>query len=495
LLRGEEIGAKGDFSQRRKGAEDCFSQRRKGAEDCFSQRRKGAEDCFSQRRKEDFTPGVRSYLEINNFNRMNIIQIIPGSGGSFYCGNCLRDSKYFNALRAEGHRVTKIPMYLPLFADEHDISDVPVFYGAISLYLKQLYPVFRKAPEWFDKLLNSKPLMKLAASMAGSTRAKGLEDMTISMLLGEQGEQKEELDHMVNWIAEHCKPDVIHLSNALLLGLAKRLKERTGVPVVCSLQDEDVWVDAMHPNFQSKVWKLMHTRAEDVDAFVSVSDFFAEKMIRLMELPKEKVSTIHLGVRVEDYNYIPVEEKGRNIGYISRLCHENGFDIVVDAFIQLKKKPGFEDVKFVATGGSTGDDNELIKEQKRKIKENHLTDSFEILPDFEEEAVHDFFKKVSLVSVPVRIGEAFGIYLLESMASGVPVVQPALGAFAEIIELSGGGVTYMPNSPEKLAETWEHLFLHPEKLKLLSRRGYEGTKAKFDIHVKAKEIIEIYEKL
>src|SRR5690554_126891 len=150
---------------------------------------------------------------------MNIIRIIPGSGGSFYCGNCLRDSKYFHALRSKGHNVIKIPMYLPLFADEHDINEVPIFYGAISTYLKQVMPVMRKAPKWFDNMLNSKSMMKLAASMAGSTRASGLEDMTISMLLGEQGKQKQELEHMVNWIADHCNPDVIHLSNALLLGL------------------------------------------------------------------------------------------------------------------------------------------------------------------------------------------------------------------------------------------------------------------------------------
>jgi len=426
---------------------------------------------------------------------MNIIQIIPGSGGSFYCGNCLRDSKYFSALRAEGHQVTKIPMYLPLFSDEHDISDIPVFYGAISLYLKQQYPLFRKAPGWLDNLLNSRPLMKLAASMAGSTRASGLEDMTMSMLLGEEGAQKEELDHMVNWIAEHCNPDVIHLSNALLLGLARKLKEKVGVPVVCSLQDEDVWVDAMHPSFQKKIWTLMHERAKEVDAFVSVSDFFAEKMIRSMELPVEKVQTIHLGVDAEDYKYIPAKNKGRNVGYISRLCHENGFDIVVDAFIRLKENPGFEDVKLIATGGSTGDDASFIKEQKRKIKDNHLTDSFEILPEFEDEAVHAFFRKVSLVTVPVRIREAFGIYLLESMASGVPVVQPALGAFSEIIGLTGGGTTYMPNSPGKLAETWGDLLSDSEKLDHFSRSGYERTRELFNIHVKAKDIIQLYQQL
>ena len=124
-----------------------------------------------------------------------------------------------------------------------------------------------------------------------------------------------------------------------------------------------------------------------------------------------------------------------------------------------------------------------------------MTDFFNIIRDFEDEAVHEFFKKVSLVSVPVRIGEAFGIYLLESMASGVPVVQPELGAFPEIIELSGGGLTYMPNSPEKLSESWADLLTDAEKLEQLSLAGYEGTKKKFDIHVKAKDIIELYAKL
>uniref|UniRef100_UPI003217E376 glycosyltransferase family 4 protein n=1 Tax=uncultured Draconibacterium sp. TaxID=1573823 RepID=UPI003217E376 len=426
---------------------------------------------------------------------MNIIQIIPGSGGSFYCGNCLRDSKYVDALRKLGHKVVKIPMYLPLFSDEHDISDIPIFYGAISTYLKQVYPVFRKAPKWVDNLLNSKPMMKMAASMAGSTRAKGLEDMTISMLLGERGEQKEELDKMVNWIAEHCKPDVIHISNALLLGLAKELKAKTGVPVVCSLQDEDVWVDAMQPRFQQKIWDLMHERSADVDALIAVSSFFADAMKKRMNLSAEKVHTFYLGVDVEDYPYIPVKDKPRNVGYISRMCHKDGFDIVVDAFVELKKKPGFDDVKLIATGGFTGDDKKFLKEQKHKIKENNLEDAFEIIDEFEGEARHHFFKKVSMVSVPVRIGEAFGMYLLESMASGVPVVQPLLGAFPEIVKISGGGVNYMPNTPEKLAETWGELLNDPAKLEQLSLTGVEGTKEKFNIHNHAAEIVELYERL
>lgn len=425
---------------------------------------------------------------------MNIIQIIPGSGGSFYCGNCLRDSKYVDALRKEGHQVVKIPMYLPLFADEHDITDIPVFYGAISIYLKQLYPIFRKAPKWFDKLLNSKPMMKFASSMAGSTRAKGLEDMTVSMLLGEEGKQKEELERMVDWIAGHCKPDIIHISNALLLGLAQQLKEKLDVPVFCSLQDEDVWVDAMHLSFRGQIWKLMHEKAKSVDTFIAVSNYYGDVMKERMDLPAEKIENIYLGVAPEDYTFINSVSKPRSVGYISRMCHENGFDIVVDAFILLKKKKCFEDVKLIATGGSTGDDKIYIKGLKAKIRGNNLESEVDFHEIFEGPGRMEFFEKSCLISVPVRKGEAFGMYLLESMVCGIPVVQPALGAFPEIVGISGGGTIYQQNTPEGLAKAWEELLVDKSKLEKLSNQARKGVEEKFNIHQHAREMVEAYEK-
>lgn len=426
---------------------------------------------------------------------MNIVQIIPGSGGSFYCGNCLRDSKYVVALREQGHQVIKIPMYLPIFSDERDIKDIPVFYGAVSIYLKQLYPIFRKAPLWVERLLNSGPLLKMAASMAGSTNAKGLEEMTVSMLLGEDGKQQEELERLVDWMAVHCKPDVVHISNALLLGLAHRIRERLNVPIVCSLQDEDVWVDAMKPVFRDQIWKLMSEKAKDVDHFIAVSDFFSDVMQERMKLPPEKIQSLYLGVDPADYEFIPISNKGRNIGYISRMCHENGFDIVVDAFILLKKKAGFDDVKLILTGGSTGADTSYIKGLRKKLSRENLNDQVEIIEDFEETGRKSFFSKVSAISVPVRNGEAFGMYLLESMASGVPVVQPALGAFPEIVKLSGGGIIYEPNTPETLCKTFAGLLSDPEKLNQLSVTAREGVEINFNIHDHAKEMIAVYQNI
>lgn len=426
---------------------------------------------------------------------MNIMHIIPGSGGSFYCGNCLRDSKYVAAMRKSDHQVVKLPMYLPLFADEHDLSrEIPVFYGAISIYLKQLFPIFRKAPQWVDNALNSKPMLKLASKFAGSTRAKGLEEMTVSMLLGEEGQQKDELQRMVDWIVENCSPDVIHLSNALLLGLAQQLGERLKVPVICSLQDEDVWVDVMKPSARDSVWKLMSKKAEYVTSFISVSDYYAGVMKEKMEIPDEKLVSVHIGVDPSDYTFVPVSEKKRNIGYVSRMCHENGLDILIDAFILLKKKKEFSDVKLILTGGSSGDDKKYLSDIKHRLREHGLRHQVEIHEDFEELGLREYFKKVSMVSVPVRNGEAFGLYLLECMASGVPVVQPALGAFPEIVELTGGGIIYKENTPEVLAQSLERLLSDQEELDRLSRKGKEGVNQHFRIDMQAERMVAIYEK-
>ncbi len=425
---------------------------------------------------------------------MQIVHIVPGSGGSFYCGNCLRDSEYIQGLKRAGVEVMKVPMYLPIFADKHDIEEVPVFYGAISLYLKHSFPALRKAPGWMEKILNSGPALRFAAGMAGSTNPKGLESMTISMLLGETGEQKKELEHLIDWLEKHCHADVIHLSNALLIGLARRIKERLDVKVVCTLQDEDVWVNAMDEHFKIQTWDLMKERARDVDAFFAVSNYFAKEMQPVLNIPDEKLFIHHITIDPAEYTYQNTSEKPLNIGYISRMCEDNGLEVLVDAFIILKKDSKWCDVKLIVTGGSTGENDKFVKSIKKKIKEAGLDSEVEFHKDFED-GRHEFFKKVSMTSVPVLHGEAFGLYLLESMASGVPVVQPALGAFPEIVKKSGGGTIYEPNSPEMLAKALLGLLENQEKLNQLSEEGRKGVEQKFNIHQEAKDVVARYSKL
>lgn len=422
---------------------------------------------------------------------MKIVHIIPGSGGGFYCGNCLRDSKLLQYIQKHNTDAIVLPMYLPLFSHENK-QEVPVFYGAVSIYLKQIFPFLRKAPIFFDKLLNSKPILKFAAKMANSTRATGLEEMTISMLMGEEGKQNNELEKMVSWLENNYKADIIHISNALLLGMAPILKKRLNATIFCSLQDEDVWVDVMSSNNREIVWNLIKEKSAYVDHFISVSKYYAKFMEQKLDLPNDKISTIYLGVDPDDYIFKVAGDKPQNIGFLSRLCKENGLDILIDAFILLRSEQENNNYKLYLTGGSTADDKKFLNEQKRKIKKAGLTDSVIFIDSFDAESRKKFFSEIAILSVPVRNGEAFGIYLAEAMSSGVPVVQPALGAFPEIVSLSNGGVIYDENTPEKLAESIKMLFNDKKKLSKLSVIGKLCTDKHFNIQTIAKKMIDIY---
>lgn len=424
---------------------------------------------------------------------MKILQIIPGSGGSFYCGNCLRDSKFYASLKQLNHEVVKLPMYLPLFDDKYAMKgEVPVFYGAVSLYLKQNYKLFRNMPTGLRKFFDSGPMLRLASKFAGSTRSEGLEDMTVSMLLGEDGDQSEELERMAEWIEQHYKPDIIHISNALLLGLVHRLKKIPGVKIVCSLQDEDVWVDNMHENYREKVWKLMGEKALETDLFISVSHYFTDLSVSRMKLPREKIRMIPLGVDPVDYRPTNVVSRPRVIGFISRQSKCNGLDILAEAFILLKQKTGFDDVKLLITGGLTGDDKAFNRNLKKSFKKAGVYEQVEYREHFDGDDRLDFFDSISTLSVPVRNGEAFGIYLTEAMASGVPVVQPSAGAFTEIVKKSQAGLLYEPNTPEALAEKLEELLSDKALIEKLSKNAVESAKNHYNINRLAEELIAVY---
>lgn len=426
---------------------------------------------------------------------MKIVNIVPGFGGTFYCGNCLRDSAYVRSLRQAGHEAITLPMYLPLtMRGAHNTEEIPVFYGAVGIYMRQ-FSILRHMPGWLEHLFNSRPLLKYASKKAGSTRAHGMESLTESMLLGKAGHQSHELQELVDFLKNSLKPDIVHFSNALLLGMAGQIREEVDVPVVFSLQDEDVWVDAMDDSYREKIWDLMAEKVNDADAFFAVSDYFASHMLKRLKIPAEKMHVIHIGVNPDEYTVQLPAAKPQAIGYLSRICEENGFGVLTDAFILLKKDKRFTSLKLRATGGMTSDDRPYLTAQLAKLKNAGLANDVEILYNYDEVDLKDFFKSISLLSVPVLRGEAFGLYQLEALASGIPLVQPALGAFPEIINATQGGIIYFPNSPEVLAGKLAEVIADPERLKEMGISGRKSVEQNFDCRKLTLKMVEIYQKL
>ncbi len=405
---------------------------------------------------------------------MRVLAILPGSGGSFYCQNCLRDIAVAAALRQRGHAVTLMPLYLPATAEMPAPDAVPVFYGAVTLYLRHRYAFLRHLPRAWFKPLDAWPVLRLAARFAGSTSASGLEDLTLSMLRGPDGRQADELQRVSEWVAAlpaDEKPEVIVLSNALLAGLAKTLKQAAGCPVFCWLQDEHVWTDAMEPALRDTVVRVIADDARAIDGFIAVSAAYAKRMTQLLSLDPARVRVVFPSLDPKDYAATDVSRRPATVGFLSRLSAEEGFDRFVDAFLLLRRDARFAGVRLAATGGPSAD-KRFLKRQLSKLSAAGLLAEADISPRRFVNDRFGFLSGLTLLCVPGGAApEAFGYYAIEAMAAGVPVVLPSQGAFPEIAAAAGCGTLVEAATPENLAETWAALLADPVRLRRESELG------------------------
>jgi glycosyltransferase involved in cell wall biosynthesis len=414
---------------------------------------------------------------------MKIVYLITGSGGSFYCANCYRDMICLRAIRkVEGFTATAIPLYLP--PDEVNTEkeiDENVFFGAISLYLREKVPFLKKMPAFFDKILDSRPMLRMAARRAGTTRTEGLEEMTLSMIMGDEAFPEKEIDRLVAYLTSSGKPDIIHLSNALVIGLARHLKKKLDVKIVCSLLNEDDWIDEMAEPYQSNAWKMIAREAGNVDVFVTPSSYYRDHFISKTGINNASFHVVPLALDHISYNPLPKKDNFPALGYFCRINSPNGFDKLVDAFILLKKKNSLPGLTLHVSGGYTADDKPFIMEQIKKIKTAGYKSFVKIYPEFHGNSKEEFFSNIDIMSVPVRKHDGYGLYILESNSAGVPVVQPATGAFPEILARTGGGLSYFPDNIEELSDTILKLFIDTELRLMLGENGKKNVPSELSL--------------
>jgi glycosyltransferase involved in cell wall biosynthesis len=432
---------------------------------------------------------------------MNIVQITPGAGG-MYCGNCFRDNALVAELRKLGHSVLLVPLYLPMTLDEEDQSSgTPIFFSGVNVYLEQKSAFFRSAPGWLHHLLASPALLKWAAGRAARTRAEEVGDLTISMLKGEDGNQARELDELTGWLKQHPHPDIICLSNALLVGLARKLKQELRSKIVCMLQGEDYFLDSMPEATRGLAWQTLADRARDTDLFIAPSHYFGNLMAKRLCLPTDKVTAVYNGIQLAGYGRTQ-ESAVRSqkpetpvLGFFARMCREKGLDRLVEAFILLKRREHTKELKLRIGGGCGPADESFVESLREQLKAHGVMHDVEFHPNLSRDEKLKFLHSLTIFSVPALYGEAFGLYLIEAQAAGVPVVQPRTASFPELIEATGGGVLYEPGDVKALADSIENLLRQPETLHALSSAGRKAVFERFSAGHMARQFAEVYQAL
>lgn len=423
---------------------------------------------------------------------MKIVQITPGAGG-MYCGGCFRDNALVAALRKQGHDTLMVPLYLPLTLDEADQSaGTPTFFSGINVYLEQKSSFFRKAPNWLHSLLASPALLKWASKYSARTRADEVGDLMISMLRGEHGNQARELDELIAWLKDQARPEVVCLSNALLAGMARQLKRELNCAVTCILGGEDSFLDGLPANVREAAWTTLAERCRDVDLFLPPTRYFGELMARRLGLRAEQLRIVPNGINLDGYD-TSTPPSPPVLGYFARMCREKGLDTLIDAYLLLRQRPSATNLRLHIGGGCGPGDETFVNEQRGKLAAAGCLSDVQFSPNVDHAGKISFFRGLTVFSTPALYGEAFGLYVIEALAAGVPVVQPRHAAFPELIEATGGGLLCNPGDPVALADALETLLADPVRARSLGQAGREAVLREFGIDTVARKTLNAFQ--
>ena len=386
---------------------------------------------------------------------MKICILAAGAGG-MYCGSCMRDNALASALLRAGHQVTLIPLFTPMKTDTPSVSGGKVFLGGINIYLQHASKLFRRTPRFFDWLLDRNWLLNLAGKLGTSKPYSEMGGLTLDLLQGEDGGIVKEVRRLADFIQRDIQPQVVTLPNLMFMGAASVFHKELKIPVVCELTGEDIFLDVLEEPYRTQVRDAIRQRVQFVSKFVATSHYYADQMADYLGIPREQIDVVYPGLPREFLSSLPTQNTARNgrpptVGYLARICPEKGFERLVDAMILLRQMPGMSGVQLRCGGYLGKRDRKFFDQLQQRVESSPLKGAMTYVGEVDQAGKIELLSSIDVFSAPSIYPESKGIYVLEALSLGVPVVQPAHGSFPELLKKTGGGVLTVPGDAAALA--------------------------------------------
>jgi len=445
---------------------------------------------------------------------MRIAYLTAGAAG-MYCGSCLHDNTLAGALTRLGVDIQLIPTYTPIRTDEDDVSLDRVFFGGINVYLQQKLGLFRWLPPMLDRILDRPWLLRRATARSTAIDPRFLGDLTVSMLRGEHGHQRKEVRRLCRYLASGAKPNLVVLTNMLIGGCIPVLKRTLAAPVLVTLQGDDAFLDHLPEPYRTRAFEEIRRLVRDVDGFLVHSRYYAEFMAGYFEIPPEKLHVVPLGIDTrgldQPENAAPENGTGIDlldrsqshfqatrpptIGYLARLAPEKGLHVLVDAFLELRRMSGMNHVQLRIAGWLGEHNRPFAESQFEKLRAAGLGEAFQYVGEVDRQGKERFLRTLDILSVPTAHREPKGLFVLESLAAGVPVVLPNHGAFPELIASTGGGCLVPPHDPTALAGAIADLLRDEPRRRQYAAAGRQAVHEHRHAEAMARATLEVFQKL
>ena len=417
-----------------------------------------------------------------------------------YCGSCMRDNTLVATIKLLGHDVTMLPLYTPMRVDEESVSEKHVFYGGIEAYFLQQFP---QKSFWYEALLRvagSQSVIRMLPhfDIGSAVDPTQNAELTLSMLRGEFGNQKSLLDEMVSWLSSTLQPELVHITNTLISGPARKLKQALNVPIVCGLHGEDIFINGLPDAYRTQALDLIRENAQYIDHFIAISQYYADYFGDMVGIDLEKISLVRPGIALHDYRALPDSQTSSGpltIGYLARISPEKGLHILADAFINLCQSGKFPNLRLKAAGYLSRVHVPYVKRIQKRLQQVGLLDKVEIIGTVDRQQKLSFLNSLDVFSLPTVYRDPKGLPVLEALASGVPVVQPNHGAFPELVNSTGGGLLHKPEDPIDLSKKLAMLLQDEQLRRSLNVKGKTAVYNHFSAERMAEETVAIYQKL
>jgi glycosyltransferase involved in cell wall biosynthesis len=430
---------------------------------------------------------------------LRVVYLTAGAAGMI-CGSCLNDNTVARALIRLGHDVELVPFYTPLRTDEENVSDPQVFFGGINVYLQQKAAIFRWLPRWLDRWLDNPRLIQWASGRSVKIDPREVADLAVSILRGSEGFQRKEVERLVAWLAGGRQPDVLVLSNILTAGFVPDLRRRLQVPIVVTLQGDDIFLRGLPPKHQEQALALIRQLAGSIDLFMVHSRFYAESMADYLGIDQRKIRVVPLGIDTFDFETVSLPtldtSEQPTIGYLARLAPEKGLHILAEAFERLRAMPGTSQVR-LRIAGWLGENHRAYAENVfQSLRARGHGDAFEFVGEVDRQGKLDFLRSLAVLAVPTTYEDPKGLFALEAMAAGVPVVLPEHGAFPELLAETSGGLLHRPNDADHVAQVLNQVLMNPNMHHDLAATGRQNVLLRRTAQTMAHRTIQVlYEAL
>lgn len=175
-----------------------------------------------------------------------------------------------------------------------------------------------------------------------------------------------------------------------------------------------------------------------------------------------------------------------NILFVGRIEKRKGLRYLLQAFSRLKKK--YKNLQLIVVG-----EGMRLKSAQDFVKKNKIQGIF-FEGEVEEKDLPKYYRTADICCFPSIYGEAFGIVLLEAMATARPIVAFANKGYREVLVGKSREFLVEPKNIEILIKKLEILIEDKKKREELGQWGKKEVR-KYSWPMVAQRILKFYNKL